>query len=113
MTPPLIASSPPLLQRDAWAATFEQRLAERKSPRTDCPAKLPAAPKSLGADHARREAALPLNDLQVDIVNAFAALDARSGGRGAVMGKHRPTLQGEALPWITEIVERHLGTLTD
>ena len=52
---PLLVS---VSQRDAWAATFEQRLAERKTPRTDCPAQLPDAPKSLGAAHARHEAAL-------------------------------------------------------
>ena len=91
-----------------------------RGPRSDCPLLLPAAPTSLGAAHARREAALPLNDLQRDIVRAFDALERRRSvetDAGTSDGAHRvaaaaaagaalPTLQGEASEWIAALLRR-------
>ena len=68
--------------------------------RRDCPKTLPAAPKSLGAERARQEAALPLNDLQVDIVNAFATLR----GDGVEAHGPLPQYQGEAGKWFENVV---------
>mmetsp|Transcript_2808 Transcript_2808/g.6538 ORF Transcript_2808/g.6538 Transcript_2808/m.6538 type:complete len:493 (+) Transcript_2808:19-1497(+) len=84
-----------LTKRDAWAATFEDHLSENE-PRTDCPETLPDAPKSLGPEHAMREGEQPLNDLQIDIVNAFATLAGR---------KEVPTKQGEGSEWISAVVQ--------
>jgi phospholipase C len=97
---------PFLTKRDAWAATFEGRLRTREAgPRTDCPAQLPAAPKSLGEVDARREAALPLNDLQADIVRAFDLLRQR---QGIAQPAPLPTLQGDASKWMEGVVSQIL-----
>jgi phospholipase C len=92
-----------LTKRDAWAATFDKRLTE-KQPRTDCPILLPDAPKTLGAAHAAKEAKLPLNDLQQDIVSAFATL---SGDKR--LQAQAPKLQGEAGEWISRVVDDTLA----
>lgn len=102
----------PLTKRDAWAATFDTRLSE-PSPRTDCPMHLPDAPKSLGKEHAMNEAALPLNDLQQDIINAFDGLrrtfkkKTATTSTAAVDDKEEalPTLQGEGSEWVTKVVD--------
>jgi len=92
----------PLTRRDAWSATFEDRLTQLSAPRTDCPTTLPDAPKSLGQKDALREAAQPLNDLQVDIVAAYENLRIKTGleAQGDL-----PKFQGEASEWIAKIVD--------
>lgn len=93
-----------LTKRDAWAATFDTRLTEKEA-RKDCPMHMPDAPKSLGADRAHAEAVLPLNDLQTDIVQAFATL------RGPGVEDHGPLpqVQGEAAGWIQKVVAEVLA----
>ena len=90
----------PLTRRDAWAATFEDQLTKLSEPRTDCPMTLPDAPRDLGAEGAAREAAQPLNDLQVDIVNAFEALRRKTG---VAAKRALPKLQGDGGAWISEL----------
>ena len=92
-----------LTRRDAWAATFDGRLSEPQ-PRTDCPLRLPDSPKSLGFAHAAREAALPLNHLQRDIVNAFATLRGPRGAEAEADVPVLPVLQGEASEWMERVV---------
>lgn len=92
----------PLTKRDAWAATFEDRLTELTEPRTDCPMTLPAAPKTLSAEHAAQEAVQPLNDLQVDIV---AAYDALRESHGIKSKRPLPTMQGDASEWISDVAQ--------
>ena len=92
----------PLTRRDAWAATFEDRFTD--TPRTDCPMQLPAAPKSLGAQDATREAAQPLNDLQLDIVAAYEALRQRTFP-GVESTVPLPTTQGQGSEWIAKIAK--------
>ena len=91
-----------LTKRDAWAATFDTRLSETQ-PRTDCPETMPPAPKALGYEHAAAEAALPLNDLQVDIVKAFATLAGRDLATTAL-----PKVQGEGSEWVSRIVQQFI-----
>jgi len=86
-----------LTKRDAWAGTFEKYL-NRSEPRTDCPETLPNAPLSLGVEHAAAEAALPLNDLQQNIVDSFARLTGTPPEK-------RPRLQGDGSEWIREQTE--------
>jgi len=102
MFAPADANIEPLTRRDAWAATFDDRLTELTEPRTDCPMTLPPAPKSLGRESALREAAQPLNDLQQDIIAAYEALRVRTGveSPGA-----QPVLQGDASEWIGSIAQ--------
>jgi phospholipase C len=69
---PLLAQTPPLTKRDAWAATFESFLGELDSPRTDCPLHLPAAPPPTRTP--LDEAGLPVNALQADIIAAHRSL---------------------------------------
>lgn len=78
-----------LTKRDAWAGNFTHLLL--KEPRTDCPMTLPAAPKSLGAEHAAAEAAQEINDLQRQIIDNFAF-----HAPGSVL----PTNQGEVSEWL-------------
>jgi hypothetical protein len=74
---------------------------------------LPDAPKSLGKEHAMNEAALPLNDLQQDIINAFDGLrktfkkKTTTASTAAVDDKEEalPTLQGEGSEWVTKVVD--------
>lgn len=108
-----------LTKRDAWAATFETRFKELDKARTDCPFKLPPAPTSLGAAHADKEAALPLNHLQEDIVANFLLLKRRAewlknpekSNEPFDFERERSTLpktQGEAGEWISSIVRDYL-----
>eukprot|EP00756_Hemistasia_phaeocysticola_P010322 Hpha_TRINITY_DN15008_c2_g20::TRINITY_DN15008_c2_g20_i2::g.123940::m.123940/K01114/plc; phospholipase C len=93
-----------LTKRDEWAGTFEKHLNESK-PRTDCPMHLPAAPTSLGADHALAEAARPLSGLQGDIIETLTNLR----GESALTGKDRiPKLQGEGSEWAWEVTQEIL-----
>ena len=108
-----------LTKRDAWSATFETRFKELNKARTDCPMKLPPAPSSLGAAHADKEASLPLNHLQDDIVAHFHLLKRRSellkrfGNLNGPFDFDQekaslPKTQGEAGEWISRIVRDHL-----
>eukprot|EP01113_Clastostelium_recurvatum_P003229 TRINITY_DN11403_c0_g1_i2.p1 TRINITY_DN11403_c0_g1~~TRINITY_DN11403_c0_g1_i2.p1 ORF type:complete len:512 (-),score=97.08 TRINITY_DN11403_c0_g1_i2:89-1546(-) len=65
--------SGPLTKRDAWSATFEQ-VFSLDSPRTDCPLHLPDPPPSSLGFSIDREALMPLNDLQKDIMSMHATL---------------------------------------
>jgi|EP00945_MAST-04E_sp_MAST-4E-sp1_P001702 phospholipase C len=108
-----------LTKRDAWSATFETRFNELSKARTDCPMTLPPAPTSLGAAHAEKEAILPLNHLQEDIVAHFHLLRRRSEmlKRSGNLDEPfdfeaerdlLPKTQGEASDWISKIVREHL-----
>ena len=90
-----------LTKRDAWASTFEGQFKET-SPRKDCPMKLPDAPRSLGAEHAKAEAALPINHLQEEIIGRTVGLrgPAPSSDKASM-----PKLQGEVSAWAKTIVE--------
>jgi len=75
-------SSTPLTQRDAWAATFEHLFTNLTEPRTDCPLHLPAPPPPAwifeeipdSPEYVNFEGNLPLNGLQIDIMNMHATL---------------------------------------
>ncbi|KAJ9469037.1 Non-specific phospholipase C2 [Diplonema papillatum] len=90
-----------LTKRDAWAAPFDEHLSEA-SPRTDCPKAAPPAPKSLGPEHARAEAAQPLNDLQKDIVRQLAAV---RGAAPLTLAANVPMLQGQGAAWAADVVK--------
>jgi phospholipase C len=94
--------SAPLTVRDAWSGSFEHILSE-PAPRSDCPLRLPDVPISLGRSHALKEAALPLNDLQKDIVMSFRRL--RGMDAEMCQAEKLPTLQGEASEWIAVVVK--------
>ncbi len=105
----------PLTQRDAWAATFDGRFRELQAPRTDCPATLPDVPTASPRhgsqeDAARAEGDLPLNDLQRDIVEAYARLAGESGrpvGEDELAAVYEGT-QHEAGQWVAEIARLRL-----
>ena len=89
----------PLTQRDAWSGHFEGRLLQLSEPREDCVMTLPPVPTdedmvddgdddevegSSGGNrasnkelNARREGLLEVNDLQLDIIEAFKMLNQR------------------------------------
>lgn len=67
-------SSGPLTKRDAWSATFEQ-VFNLTEPRTDCPEHLPAAPPPAPGYNVYKEAALPINGLQMDIMRMHADIN--------------------------------------
>eukprot|EP01060_Flectonema_neradi_P002678 TRINITY_DN116_c0_g1_i2.p1 TRINITY_DN116_c0_g1~~TRINITY_DN116_c0_g1_i2.p1 ORF type:complete len:484 (+),score=144.53 TRINITY_DN116_c0_g1_i2:45-1496(+) len=90
-----------LSKRDAWAGTFEEYLSE-ETPRTDCPAHLPDAPKSLGAEHALNEAEMEINGLQQDIINAFVNM---RGPSELTEVENLPKKQGEGSEWITKVTK--------
>jgi phospholipase C len=93
----------PLTKRDAWSATFDERLSE-PSPRTDCPMTLPDAPKSLGAASAAAEGSQQINHLQVDILRAFRTLAGHNETTHPL-----PKLQGEGGEWISKLVDQVLA----
>jgi phospholipase C len=131
----------PLTKRDAWSGHFENRLFNMlEAPRTDCPETLPNVPEEGGGEEgrggaaagaaaaaaerarlARNEGALPVNDLQRDIVGAFRTLngkmmlerDAEEGGRvlaapeadaAGVMAN-----QASAGEWVADVARRWLA----
>lgn len=65
-----------LTKRDEWAGTFESILMQRRTPRTDCPVKLPDAP-TISQEEIETEAAFPLNDLQCDFIKAMPGGDKK------------------------------------
>eukprot|EP00041_Stephanoeca_diplocostata_P022889 m.552860 g.552860 ORF g.552860 m.552860 type:complete len:774 (+) comp22168_c0_seq14:39-2360(+) len=94
--------STPLTKRDAWAATFEHVFSLEK-PRTDCPAHLVDAPPP--TLDGTIEAALPLNELQRDIVHVHAHLAGMSDRElwhSGVLSK-----QGRVSAWVQSHVEAH------
>jgi len=114
--------APYLTKRDAWAATFEKYFETRTTPRTDCPATLPAPPNgaradgTLSAEDAAREAALPLNGLQEHTVAMFLGLEARGEGwhdaeasarslREAQARGDAPVRQGDVAEWLRPRVD--------
>lgn len=64
-----------LTKRDAWAATFDDVLTTRDTPRTDCISTLPDAPTVLSDEQAAWEANRPLNDLQRDYLRVISAIN--------------------------------------
>ena len=110
-----------ILSRHACASGCASTLhfGELSKARVDCPMTLPPAPTSLGAAHAEKEASLPLNHLQEDIVAHFhllrrrAEMLKRSGNLDEPFDfeaeRHLlPKTQGEASGWISKIVREHL-----
>ena len=61
----------PLTTRDAWSATFEHVLS-LETPRSDCPTELPDAPKPGDEWSLEAEMALPINELQRDILGSLS-----------------------------------------
>jgi len=61
-----------LTKRDAWAGTFESYFNLRKTPRTDCPEKLPEVVKSLRPSGAREDVAL--SEFQVELIQLASQL---------------------------------------
>jgi len=80
-----------LTKRDAWAGHFDGFLKKRTTPRTDCPVTLPPVP-SLTREEVEREASLPINPLQADIVKAYERIH---GFDGSHLKK-----QGELSEWL-------------
>ncbi|KAH7657114.1 phospholipase C protein [Dioscorea alata] len=61
-----------LTKRDAWAGTFESYFSIRKSPRTDCPEKLPEVTKSLRPFGPKEDAAL--SEFQMELIQLASQL---------------------------------------
>jgi len=92
-------TSGPLTKRDAWSATFEQ-VFNLTEPRTDCPYNLPAAPPPSVQYSPEKEAKMPLNGLQEDIMTLHANL----------LGEEFPThitSQGQVAEWVQEKFRTH------
>lgn len=62
-----------LTKRDAWAGTFEDYLKVRKTPRTDCPEKLPEVTKSLRPFGANEDKSL--SEFQVELIQLASQLN--------------------------------------
>ncbi|VAI24439.1 unnamed protein product [Triticum turgidum subsp. durum] len=62
-----------LTKRDAWAGTFENYLKVRKTPRTDCPEKLPEVTKSLRPFGANEDKSL--SEFQVELIQLASQLN--------------------------------------
>jgi len=93
-------SSGPLTKRDAWSATFEQ-VFNLTEPRDDCPEHLPSAPPPSVDYSFEREAALPINGLQQDIMLMHAN----------VLGEEFPVhikTQGQMAEWAQGKFYQHL-----
>lgn len=95
--------STPLTKRDAWAATFEHVLS-LSEPRTDCPLHLTEAAKPYPLHSVEREANLPVNGLQEDVMRWHAALI------GADYPSHIRT-QAEAGEWLQKAYNKHLENM--
>ncbi|VAH97758.1 unnamed protein product [Triticum turgidum subsp. durum] len=61
-----------LTKRDSWAGTFESYLKVRKTPRTDCPEKLPEVTKSLRPFGANEDKSL--SEFQVELIQLASQL---------------------------------------
>lgn len=70
----------PLTKRDAWAATFDNLLATRTTPRDDCPLTLPALPPPQPGQLAR-QLALPLDEHMQWVVKSLCELTEGADGR--------------------------------
>jgi len=87
-----------LTKRDAWAGTFETVVAERSTPRTDCPSALPDPP------HLRRlplDGSHALSHLQEELVQLAAALHGQT-----TMPELRT--EGEGAAFIRDAIRRFL-----
>ncbi|XP_020252204.1 LOW QUALITY PROTEIN: non-specific phospholipase C1-like [Asparagus officinalis] len=62
-----------LTKRDAWAGTFESYFSLRKTPRTDCPEKLPEVVRSLRASGAKED--VSLSEFQVELIQLASQLN--------------------------------------
>ena len=62
-----------LTKRDLWAGTFESYLKVRKTPRTDCPEKLPEVTKSLRPFGANEDKSL--SEFQVELIQLASQLN--------------------------------------
>ncbi|KAM3279643.1 hypothetical protein ACQJBY_046799 [Aegilops geniculata] len=62
-----------LTKRDSWAGTFESYLKVRKTPRTDCPEKLPEVTKSLRPFGANEDKSL--SEFQVELIQLASQLN--------------------------------------
>jgi len=68
-----------LTKRDEWAGKFDEFLTQRDSPRTDCPTKLPDAPKELlSASEMKFELSQPINELQAGFIEILENLTGDS-----------------------------------
>ena len=64
-----------LTARSCWAATFEDELLKRQTPRSDCPMTAPDAPsKFMSSDEVSRMKTTGINDLQADYLELAASL---------------------------------------
>ncbi|BAS87162.1 non-specific phospholipase C1 [Oryza sativa Japonica Group] len=62
-----------LTKRDAWAGTFENYFKIRKTPRTDCPEKLPEVTKSLQPFGPKEDSSL--SEFQVELIQLASQLN--------------------------------------
>lgn len=92
-------TSAPLTKRDAWAATFEHVLS-LSAPRTDCPLHLVEATKPYTLHSVEREAEMPINGLQEDVLKWHSALIG-------VDYPHHLTKQGEIGEWLQKAWNTH------
>eukprot|EP00850_Spirogloea_muscicola_P012666 SM000083S22713 [mRNA] locus=s83:37140:38650:+ [translate_table: standard] len=79
-----------LTARDAWASTFEGAL-NRKTPRTDCPKKMPSPPKSLRHEPVNEERLL--TEWQQELVMLAAALVGDSAASNFLEAPKRMTVR--------------------
>ena len=121
---------PALTDRDAWAATFEHALLDAPRADADCPRTLPAPPPPAQSSSSSssssgggggggsgeeepvaavaREAALPLNHLQHDIL-AMVSRHAERSPRGRPAPRH-PRTQGEVGAFLAAQLPAVLGS---
>ena len=100
-----MTSTPPLTKRDAWSATFEQALS-LSSPRRDTPLHLPLAPPPSKNFAPEKEELLPLNDLQLHMMEVHAHL---AGVTKEECDRHVRT-QGHVSDWLQKCFKRHAET---
>ncbi|PKU83086.1 phospholipase C [Dendrobium catenatum] len=62
-----------LTNRDAWAGTFESYFSLRKTPRTDCPEKLPEVTRSLRPHGPREDSSL--SEFQEELIQLASQLN--------------------------------------
>lgn len=91
----------PLTKRDAWAATFDNLVTTRSSPRTDCPKTLPSLPPPSMAE-LHRQLALPIDEHGYAVIKSLC--DMVEGGDVGLPGREQQ-LDGD----VSELVQGDVG----
>ena len=97
----------PLNSRDAWAATFEHLWAERETPRTDCPLKLPSVPLP-PAGEMERTLALSVDEHAQGLMTTLCQMPGAAGDDSVPLGcseeeRAKVVTYREFAPWVTKV----------